>query len=189
MAELPRRRRTKTQPSETNRKTGLSAAHRVDFHRVDRKRRAVEKSRKADDKHDYFANAAEARYVLRKVFRIAEEQAKEFGIDPLAHQALIQIFGSPEKRLVVNRLAERLDIAPAFASSLITSLAKDGLVTRRRAEQDQRVTVVSVTKKGTNLLIDIDRAVEFHVNYFSAQLSPENRESALSTLMFYIGLT
>ncbi|MCZ6894198.1 MAG: helix-turn-helix domain-containing protein [Gammaproteobacteria bacterium] len=168
-----------------NRKT----AHAVDFRRVDRQRKAVENSRTSTDKHAYFAGVAEARYVLRKVFRIAEEQAKAFGIDPLAHQALIQLLGSPKKRLQVNQLAERLDISPAFASSLVKTLANDGLVTRTRNEQDQRVTVVGVTVKGAETLVAIDREVEFHVHYFAAQLGVEVRESALSTLMFYVGLT
>ena len=55
--------------------------------------------------HDYFVDVAEARYVLRRVFRIAEEQAKAAGLEPLTHQALIQIYGSPERRLRVNGLA------------------------------------------------------------------------------------
>ena len=71
------------------------------------------------DRHDYFAEVAEARYVLRRVFRIAEEQARDAGLDPLAHQALIQIYGSPDRRLRVAQLADRLDITPAFASSLL----------------------------------------------------------------------
>ncbi len=171
-----------------NRATAHATARPVDFGRIDRRRKAVEKSRSSTNKHAYFSGVAEARYVLRKVFRIAEEQAKIFGIDPLAHQALIQILGNPERELKVNQLAERLDIAPAFASSLVKSLANDGLVTRTRGAQDQRVTFVGATEKGAELLVAIDREVEFHVNYFVAQLSAEDRESALSTLMFYIGL-
>ncbi len=171
-----------------NRRTANGTARPVDFGRIERRRKAVANSRNSTNKHAYFAGVAEARYVLRKVFRIAEEQAKLFGIDPLAHQALIQILGNPEMGLKVNQLAERLDIAPAFASSLVKSLAKEGFVTRTRSEQDQRVTLVDVTEKGAEMLVAIDREVEFHVNYFAAQLSSEDRENALSTLMFYIGL-
>ncbi|CAN0546516.1 unnamed protein product, partial [Laminaria digitata] len=96
-------------------------------------------------RHDYFAEVAEARYILRRVFRIAEEQARDAGFEPLAHQALIQIYGSPDRRLRVNQLAERLDITPAFASSLLKSLDTDGMIERHRDAADHRVTWVSVT--------------------------------------------
>tara|TARA_R110000787_G_scaffold10978_1_gene36488 strand:- start:108 stop:575 length:468 start_codon:yes stop_codon:yes gene_type:complete len=140
------------------------------------------------DRHAYFGDVAEARYVLRRVFRIAEEQARARGIDPLAHQALIQIYGSAGSVLRVSQIAERLDIAPAFASSLVRALVEDGLARRTRDEADQRVTLVSVTDAAVALLDEIDRAVEFHVGYFAAQIPEARRKRALSTLKFYVGL-
>ena len=138
--------------------------------------------------HDYFVDVAEARYILRRVFRIAEDQAKAAGLEPLTHQALIQIYGSPERRLRVNELAERLDIKPAFASALLTRLEADGLIYRQRDTADHRVTWVQVTEKAVEKLVEIDSAVDFHVRYFAAQLDRESRERALSTLKFYVGL-
>ena len=138
--------------------------------------------------HDYFVDVAEARYILRRVFRIAEDQAKAAGLEPLTHQALIQIYGSPERRLRVNELAERLDIKPAFASALLTRLEADGLIYRQRDTADHRVTWVQVTETAVEKLVQIDSAVDFHVRYFAAQLDREARERALSTLKFYVGL-
>jgi len=138
--------------------------------------------------HDYFAEVAEARYVLRRVFRITEEQARDAGLDPLAHQALIQIYGSAERRLRINELAERLDITPAFASSLLKSLAVDGMIDRRRDEVDHRVTWVSATDVAIENLVAIDAAVGFHVDYFAAQIPTKDRKRALATLKFYVGL-
>jgi DNA-binding MarR family transcriptional regulator len=163
-------------------------AQPLDLERLRRKRHAAEKSREAEDKHTYFKGVAEARFVLRKAFRIVEEQAKASGIDPLAHQALIQIYGSPDMQLRVNQIASRLDIPPAFASSLVRTLAEKGLATRKRDTEDQRVTYVEVTPSGIELLHAIDDKVQFHVNYFARQLLPEERESALSILMFYVGM-
>src|SRR5690606_1471866 len=105
---------------------------------------------------------AEARYVLRKVFRIVEEQAKKYDIDPLAHQALIQIYGSPDMQLQVNQVASRLDITPAFSSSLVRMLVEKGLVARKRAEHDQRVTFVMITPHGREVMDAIDENVQFH---------------------------
>ena len=138
--------------------------------------------------HDYFVDVAEACYILRRVFRIADEQAKAAGLEPLTHQALIQIYGSPERRLRVNELAERLDIKPAFASALLTRLEADGLIYRQRDTADHRVTWVQVTETVVEKLVQIDNAVDFHVRYFAAQLDRESRERALSTLKFYVGL-
>jgi DNA-binding MarR family transcriptional regulator len=141
-----------------------------------------------DDKHDYFVSVAGARFVIRKAFRIVEEQAKAFGIDPLLHQALIQIHGSPTGDITVGKLAERLDIAPPFASNLLRGLTTDGLVARRRDADDQRITHISVTPKGQALLIAIDARVRAEVDAFTAQLTQAERESAISVLMFYVGL-
>lgn len=155
--------------------------------------RTVKARDKRDDRddrarHDYFAEVAEARYVLRRVFRIAEEQARESGLDPLAHQALIQIYGSPDRRLRVNQLADRLDITPAFASSLLKSLDADGMIARRRDDADHRVTWVTVTERAVETLVAIDAAVGFHVEYFAAQIPAKDRKRALATLKFYVGL-
>ena len=149
---------------------------------------ARKKDRAGERIHGYFGNVSAARFVLRKVFRIADEQARAKGIDPLAHQALIQIFGSAERRLRVNQLAERLDIAPAFASTVVAGLAADGYVTRTRDAADQRVTWIAPTDKAVALLVEIDEAVKFHVSYFAATLPDEERTRALETLKLYVGL-
>jgi DNA-binding MarR family transcriptional regulator len=167
--------------------TPSHALQPLDVDRIRRRGIAAKKARDTDDKHTYFAGVAEARYVLRKVFRIVEEQAKKFGIDPLAHQALIQIYGSPEMELQVNQIANRLDITPAFASSLVKILVDKNLVERRRDERDQRVTYVSINNKGRDVMDKIDETVRFHVDYFVGQITPQEREGALSILMFYVG--
>src|SRR5882672_1827805 len=169
------------------RKNALTSV--VDFQRVLRKRDAIEKVGGKTNNHEYFVGVAEARRVVRKAFRIVEEEAKAAGIDPLAHQVLIQIYGSRTMELPVNKIAERLDISPAFASSLVTPLVDGGYAARRRDKADQRVTFVSATEAGKNLLIKIDERVKFHVNYFTKQLTLDEKESALSILLFYVGLT
>jgi DNA-binding MarR family transcriptional regulator len=160
----------------------------VDAKIIERKRKAAQRSREIGDQHHYFQGVAQARYVLRKVFRLVEEQVKKTGLDPLAHQALIQIYGSPDMELQVNQVAERLDISPAFASNLIKPLVEQGHVTRTRGVgSDQRVTQVKVTKKGVALLQHVDSQVQVHVDYFTRQLTPQQRENALSILVFYVG--
>jgi DNA-binding MarR family transcriptional regulator len=161
----------------------------VDAGRLEKKRKEAVRLRGLIDRHRYFEGVAQARYVLRKVFRMIEEQAKLAGLDPLAHQALIQIYGSPSMQLRVKDVAERLDIVAALASSIIKSLESMGHVARLRSDRDQRTTLVAVTPKGRKLLHHIDEQVQIHVDYFTRQLSQEAREAALSTMMFYIGVS
>ncbi|HXJ02681.1 MAG TPA: MarR family winged helix-turn-helix transcriptional regulator [Micropepsaceae bacterium] len=161
----------------------------VDARRLERGRERAVKSARASDRHLYFYGVAQARYVLRKVFRLVEEEAKRAGIDPLAHQALIQIYGSETSALKVKEVAARLDITPAFASSLVKSLAAKGLISTMRDKQDSRVSWVKVTKDGRALLHRIDEQVQIHVDYFTRGLSAQQTEAALSILMFYAGIS
>jgi DNA-binding MarR family transcriptional regulator len=159
----------------------------LDAVRLERGREKAAKARVTADPLVYFRAVAEARYLLRKVFRLIEEEAKRAGVDPLAHQALIQIYGSEDGALRVKELAERLDIAPAFASSLVKQLAAEGYVSRARDKQDARVAWAKVTAKAKALLKRIDAQVQTHVDYFHAGRQPEQVEAALSILMFYAG--
>lgn len=136
----------------------------------------------------YAFGIAQARYVIRKVLRIVDEQAKKVGLDSLQHQALIQIYGESDTRMPVNKVAQRLDIAPAFASRLIKELEGKGLIYRQHLAEDKRVICVAATDAGIQLLREIDNAVHVHVNYFQSQLSDEDRLAALAIFAFYVGL-
>ncbi len=158
-----------------------------DFNRVKKRTIAAAKARDGADKHAYFVAVAHVRFVLRKVFRMIEEKAKELGLDPLAHQALLQIYGSRQQMLRVSELAERLDIVPAFASNMIKGLVKQKLVKRVSDPSDLRVTLLQITPSGRALCHRIDADIRPRVNDFTRALSEDEREIAFSTLMFYIG--
>jgi DNA-binding MarR family transcriptional regulator len=161
----------------------------LDAVRLERRREKAAKARVTADRRPYFRGVAEARYILRKVFRLIEDEAKRAGIDPLAHQALIQIYGSEKGALRVKEVAQRLDITPAFSSSLVKHLVAQGYVSRVRDGQDARVAWAKVTAKGKALLHRIDERVQAHVDYFTGRLDPVQTEAALSVLMFYAGVS
>jgi DNA-binding MarR family transcriptional regulator len=161
----------------------------VDAARLERRREKAVKSRGLPDRSLYFRGVAAARYLLRKVFRLVEDEAKRAGIDPLAHQALIQIYGSETGALRVKDVAERLDISPAFSSSLVKHLVAKHYVTRERDKDDSRVTWVKVTKKGQDVLLRIDQQVQIHVDYFTSSIPQEETEAAFSVMMFYAGVS
>ena len=142
----------------------------------------------SEDFRSYFRGIAEARYVIRKVLRIADEQAKRASLEPLEHQALIQIFGSPRPQRVSD-LAERLDIAPAFASRIVKGLETRGLAVRSPSPHDKRSTFVNLTDEARDLLAEIDRNVTRHIRHFQAELPATERAVALGIFAFYVGAT
>lgn len=140
------------------------------------------------DFHRYTQSIANARYVIRRVFRIVDEQARARDLDPLSHQMLLQIYGFDGDVASVSTIAERLDIAAALASRLIKQLESGGLARRVSLESDRRVTVVEITDEGIALLREIDDAVHLHVKYFQSQLPDRERLDALMIFAFYVGL-
>ena len=149
----------------------------------------VREEQRMDDFQSYAYNIAEARYAMRRVSRIVNEQAKNNDLDPLLHQALLQIYGTQNgEELAVNGLAERLDVPAAFASRLVSQLEDRELVQRHTSSRDRRVTLLSLTDVGIDRLRKIDDAVHYQVAYFQRQLEPKQRAAALSIFAFYVGV-
>lgn len=161
----------------------------INFSKVEKRLRSAARARDSVDKHEYFATVAQSRYIQRRVFRLVEEQAKKAGLDSLAHQALLQVYGSPNQKLRVSELAERLDIAAAFASNLIKDLVKRKFLQRGSDASDLRVTTLRITAAGREICNRVDRQVRPHVDYFTSHLDGEERETALSILAFYVAPT
>lgn len=136
----------------------------------------------------YIQEIAQARYVMRKVLRIVNEQAQEHGLDPLTHQALLQIYGTDQSSIAATELAKRLDIAPAFASRIITSLEKRGYVSRSSSARDKRVKDITTTPAGIELLRRVDRAAFDHISFFHREFNDREKRAALSVFAFYVGL-
>jgi DNA-binding MarR family transcriptional regulator len=136
----------------------------------------------------YFQAIAEARYVIRRVFRLVDERAKLVDLEPLEHQALIQIHGAHSATMNVGEVAERLHVSPAFSSKLVKSLVAKGFVQTKSDASDQRVVNLSATRKGAQTLVEVDDDVRMHVDYFTQQLSAEQKEAALAVFAFYVGV-
>ncbi len=131
---------------------------------------------------------AQARYAIRKVLRIVDDQARNAGIDPLHHQALIQIHGSENRLLHVTALADRLDVPAALASRLVSTLEKRDLVRRQRSTADLRMIEVHVTESGVELLRAIYAAIGRELGHFSLELSESDKLAALGIMAKYVGL-
>ena len=140
------------------------------------------------DTERYFVAVAHARYVMRAVTRIVDEQARKESLESLEQQTLIQVCGAQDGPIRINELADRLDIVPAFASRLVGKLEDADLVKRSPSDEDGRVTLVEVTPKGIRLLDRINERVHVYVDLFKQQLSEQAREDAFKIFAFYVGM-
>lgn len=138
--------------------------------------------------HTHFEAIAAARYLIRKMFRMMNDEAKKAGLDSLQYQALLQIYGGEHEMLYVNELAERLDIVPAFASKLVKGLDEKGLVSRTQSKRDKRIIEVRITDEGRATCRAIDQEVRVHVEYFQKQRPHSEKKAALKLLAFYLGI-
>lgn len=143
--------------------------------------------RRVSEFNSYVVNIAEARYVMRKVSRIVDDEAKLQGLDPLEHQAMLQAYGVGDKLRTVSQLAERLDVAPALASRVVNSLVAKGMVIRHSSPTDKRVTEIEISEQGADLIQKIDQRVHVHMDYFQTQLTERQRLAALAIFTFYLG--
>lgn len=137
--------------------------------------------------HGYVQALAHARFVLRRIMRILDEQASAHGLDPLAHQALLQIYAS-ESGVTVSRLSERLDISPAFGSRLVAQLAKQELIERNPHPSDRRASIVTASAEGVRRLQEIDRVIFRKIRVFHDELTEVGKFGALGVFASYVGL-
>jgi DNA-binding MarR family transcriptional regulator len=141
-----------------------------------------------DELHGYFSNVAAARYVIRKVFRLIDEEARATGLEPLEHQALIQLFGSSSRTLQMKDLAERLDVGADVASKLVSSLEAGGYARRVRSSDDRRAINVTATAAAERKLAEIDVRVREDISLLQRDWPRGVQLAALETFAFYAGL-
>jgi DNA-binding MarR family transcriptional regulator len=99
-----------------------------------------------------YAAVADGRYLIRRAFRIIDQEARKKGLDPLAFQALVQLAGVGSATRTVTELAVRLDVPRGLASRLATDLEGLALVDRLRSPDDGRVTLVRATSAGLDMV-------------------------------------
>ena len=136
---------------------------------------------------DYMQIVAHGRYVFRTVQRLIDNCAKRHGVDPLEHQAMIQIYGASDQRLPIGRLAERLDIDPALASRLVQQLETRNLARRTRSNEDRRAIYVSLTRSGVKQMRAVVEHVHTEVEFFRLVSNEEQRRATHELVAFYVG--
>jgi DNA-binding MarR family transcriptional regulator len=110
-------------------------------------------------------NLAEFRYELRKFMHFSEGIAIEAGLQPQQHQLLLQVAGAPAGTVVqIAYVAERLGVRHNSAVELVDRCVAEGLLAREADASDKRRAILTLKRKGHNVLnrLSADHAEELN---------------------------
>jgi DNA-binding MarR family transcriptional regulator len=106
-----------------------------------------------------YETLAAFRHSVRKFLHFSEQAAREAGLPPRQHQALLAIRGAPPgEPVTVGTLANLLVSKPHTVSELVNRLEAHGLVQKRQGERDARQVVLGLTKEGEEILAALTTA-------------------------------
>lgn len=98
---------------------------------------------------------AEFRYRIRRFLRFSEAAAREAGLEPQQHQLLLAAAAAADGPATVGELAERLQLKAHSVDELVTRAEGNGLVRRRRSDDDRRLVRVEPTGRGRRALASL----------------------------------
>ena len=96
-----------------------------------------------------YRELAQFRFEIRRFLQFSEDAARQYGLEPQQHQALLALKGMPEGVLpTIGELAARLSVKHHSAVGLVDRLEQAGLVTRKPSASDARQVLVTLTRSG-----------------------------------------
>jgi DNA-binding MarR family transcriptional regulator len=125
------------------------------------------------------AAVADARYLMRRAFRIIDAEARRIGLDPLAFQALVQLMGAPTRSRTVGELATRLDVPAGLVSRLLGDLEQLDYIWRMPSPEDGRVKLVQATPQAKDLVFTVYARVRTKFQDLRDDLDEDRRRAAL----------
>lgn len=112
------------------------------------------------------------RHALRRFQHFSQDAAREAGLTPQQHQALLAIKGFPGRDYAsVGEIAERLHLRHHSVVGLVDRLARRQLVRRVASTMDRRKLEIRLTARGERLIATLSAA---HLRELR-ELSPELR--------------
>jgi|HubBroStandDraft_2_1064218.scaffolds.fasta_scaffold116762_2 DNA-binding MarR family transcriptional regulator len=101
----------------------------------------------------YIVELARFRYGLRKFLRFSENAARSCGITPQQHQLMLGVAGFTGRgSATVSELAEFLQGRIHSIVGLVERAEQSGLVRCAKSDEDRRVVVVSLSRRGEEIL-------------------------------------
>jgi DNA-binding MarR family transcriptional regulator len=100
-----------------------------------------------------YRQLADFRYAIRSFMEFSEQAARNAGLTPQQHQALLAVRGLMiDGNANLGTLAERLRIRHHSTVELVDRLTESGLIRRTTDEADRRRVLLSLTAKATRIL-------------------------------------
>lgn len=125
------------------------------------------------------AAVADARYLMRRAFRIIDAEARRIGLEPLAFQALVQLMGAPTRSRTVGELATRLDVPAGLVSRLLGDLQRLDYIDRLPSPEDGRVKLVRATAAAEDVVFTVYARCRTKFQDLRDDLDEDRRREAL----------
>ena len=119
-----------------------------------------------------YQTLARIRYTFRRFLSFSENAAREAGLTPQQHQAILAVRGNPRGRSSVGELAQQLQLKHHSAVELVERLEKLGLLERDSDPQDRRRVLLRVSERGETILARLSAVHREELR----RLGPELRE-------------
>jgi DNA-binding MarR family transcriptional regulator len=101
------------------------------------------------------------------------QRFKPFGISPQQYNVLRILRGSSPKPLMLSDISTRMIDKNSNATRLVEKLRLKNLVKREVCENNRRQVDIVITKKGLDLLADIDKGADMWFDNFKTLSKPE----------------
>ena len=108
------------------------------------------------------------------------ELEKKNGLGPCSGCVLHEL--SRNDGLTQVELADKIHMRPSSISVALQKMEQDGLIERKVKDNDQRCSIVCITKKGINLNDEMRKNVYSMDEYFTEKLAQEELEKAKELL-------
>jgi DNA-binding MarR family transcriptional regulator len=106
-----------------------------------------------------YRTLSQFRYLLQRFLAFSQDAARDAGLTPRQHQALLAIKGFPQPESVtIHDLAERLGIRHHSAVELVDRLVEAGLVRRAADAADGRRVLLRLTPAAERRLAALSAA-------------------------------
>jgi len=114
------------------------------------------------------------------VMRSFEEYTRNLDLRPVETAAILILDGNPNITQIA--LAAALGSDQSTMVAISTKLEKRGLIERRRALEDRRYQLISLTPKGGHMAHDIREALAAHDRSLTRNMSGEQRKQLVQLL-------
>lgn len=108
-----------------------------------------------------------------KTTRLLDPLVQAEGLTPVQVRVLLQLF---RQDATVGDISERTGMGQANTSSLCKKLEREGFLTRRRSCPDRRVVTLSLTPKGREAMVRIQKKLDHYLELVNARPQEEQAE-------------